>query len=76
MRTLLLLLAAALALAVPASAENGKALFGRYCASCHGPSGEGSIQGQRYGGSQARNQAVQVGMGPSLVGVGTLAADF
>jgi ubiquinol-cytochrome c reductase cytochrome c subunit len=76
MRALLLSVAAALVLAVPASAENGKALFGRYCASCHGPNGEGSIQGQRYGGSQGRNQSVQVGQGPSLVGVGTLAADF
>ena len=71
-----LVLVAALVLALPASADNGKELFGRYCASCHGPSGEGSAQGQRFGGSQARNQAVQVGQGPSLVGVGELAADF
>jgi ubiquinol-cytochrome c reductase cytochrome c subunit len=71
-----LVLVAALALALPASADNGKALFGRYCASCHGPSGEGATAGLRYGGSQGRNNSVQVGQGPSLVGVGELAADF
>jgi ubiquinol-cytochrome c reductase cytochrome c subunit len=53
---------AALVLALPASADNGKAVFGRYCASCHGPSGQGLT--------------TQSGAGPSLVGVGELAADF
>jgi ubiquinol-cytochrome c reductase cytochrome c subunit len=72
----LAVLGAFLLLAGAASADNGKQLFGRYCASCHGPSGEGSITGQRYGGSQARNQSVQTGLGPSLHGVGALAADF
>jgi ubiquinol-cytochrome c reductase cytochrome c subunit len=71
-----LVLVAALVLALPAAAGNGKELFGRYCASCHGPDGKGSSGGLRYGGSQARNQTVQVGRGPSLVGVGELAADF
>jgi quinol---cytochrome-c reductase cytochrome c subunit len=66
---------ASLLLAGAASADNGKQLFGRYCVSCHGPNGEGST-GQRYGGSQARNQSVQTGLGPSLHGVGALAADF
>jgi ubiquinol-cytochrome c reductase cytochrome c subunit len=66
---------AALVLAGSAAGANGKALFGRYCASCHGPNAEGST-GQRYGGSQARNQSIQVGMGPSLHGVGALSADF
>jgi ubiquinol-cytochrome c reductase cytochrome c subunit len=66
---------AALALVPAAAAANGKALFGRYCASCHGPDGGGSL-GQKYGGGQARNQKVQVGMGPSLHGVGALSADF
>jgi ubiquinol-cytochrome c reductase cytochrome c subunit len=32
---------AVLALAPVAAAANGKALFGRYCASCHGPDGAG-----------------------------------
>jgi ubiquinol-cytochrome c reductase cytochrome c subunit len=68
-------LVAALALASTAVAANGKALFGRYCASCHGPTGQGST-GQPYGGSQGRNQSVQIGMGPPLRGVGALAADF
>ena len=72
---LALAVAAALVLALPAAADNGKQLYGRYCASCHGPNGEGST-GQRYGGSQTRNQSVQVGKGPSLQGVGALAADF
>jgi ubiquinol-cytochrome c reductase cytochrome c subunit len=75
MRTALVLVSA-LVLALPAAADSGKALFGHYCASCHGPNGEGSAGGQRYGGSAGRNQSVQVGKGPSLVGVGTLAADF
>jgi ubiquinol-cytochrome c reductase cytochrome c subunit len=68
----------ALVLALPASAGNvqkGKQLFGRYCASCHGPNGEGST-GQRYGGTQGRNPGVHTGMGPSLLGVGALSADF
>jgi ubiquinol-cytochrome c reductase cytochrome c subunit len=74
MKTALVVLVA-LTLASTAAAANGKALFGRYCASCHGPNGAGST-GQPYGGSQARNQSVNVGMGPSLHGVGALSADF
>jgi ubiquinol-cytochrome c reductase cytochrome c subunit len=71
----LAVIGAALLLAGAAYGANGKQLFGRYCVSCHGPNGEGST-GQRYGGSQGRNNAVQTGMGPSLQGVGALAADF
>ena len=66
---------AALTLVGSAAAADGKQVFGRYCASCHGPNGEGST-GQRYGGGAARNQSVQTGMGPALHGVGALAADF
>jgi ubiquinol-cytochrome c reductase cytochrome c subunit len=58
-------LAVLLALAVPgaasaARAQQGLALYGRYCVSCHGPGGEGlpSVPA------------------PSLRGVGALAADF
>jgi ubiquinol-cytochrome c reductase cytochrome c subunit len=72
----LAVLGASLLLAGAASADNGKQLYGRYCASCHGPNAEGSTSGQRYGGSQGRNQSVQTGLGPSLHGVGALAADF
>jgi quinol---cytochrome-c reductase cytochrome c subunit len=49
---------AALVLAGTASADNGKQLFVRYCASCHGPDARGTSRG------------------PSLHGVGALAADF
>jgi ubiquinol-cytochrome c reductase cytochrome c subunit len=66
---------AALALAGGAAAANGHALFGRFCASCHGGNAEGST-GQRHGGGPARNSGVQTGMGPSLHGVGAMAADF
>ena len=71
----LLALVAALVLATPAAAANGKALYGRYCQSCHGSQGEGST-GQPVGGSAARDQTQFVGKGPSLRGVGRLAADF
>ena len=74
MRALALILCA-LVLAPVAAAANGKALFGRYCASCHGPDGRGTT-GQRYGGTQGRNTGVQTGLGPSLYGVGARAADF
>jgi ubiquinol-cytochrome c reductase cytochrome c subunit len=70
-----LVILAALVLAGSAAGANGKALFGRYCASCHGPDAAGST-GQRYGGGQGRNQSVQTGMGPSLIGVGARSADF
>jgi len=69
-------LIAALTLVGSAAADNGKQLYGRYCASFHGPNGAGSTSGQRFGGSAGRNQSVNVGLGPPLVGVGTLAADF
>jgi ubiquinol-cytochrome c reductase cytochrome c subunit len=65
----------ALTLVGSAAAADGKQVFGRYCASCHGPLGEGAT-GQRYGGSVGRNQSVQTGRGPSLRGVGAMAADF
>lgn len=58
----LVVLGASLLLAGAASADNGKQLFGRYCAKCHGPDAQGQIS--------------QSGRGPSLVGVGALAADF
>jgi ubiquinol-cytochrome c reductase cytochrome c subunit len=79
MRPLVAILAAALVLALPASAANvqhGKQLFGEYCVSCHGPNGEGSYAGQRYGGSKGRDNAILTGLAPSLHGVGALAADF
>jgi ubiquinol-cytochrome c reductase cytochrome c subunit len=53
---------AALLLAGAASADNGKQLFGQYCAKCHGPDAQGQIS--------------RSGQGPSLQGVGALAAAF
>jgi ubiquinol-cytochrome c reductase cytochrome c subunit len=53
---------AALLLAGAASADNGKQLFGQYCAKCHGPDAQGQIS--------------RSGQGPSLQDVGALAADF
>ncbi|HET8527547.1 MAG TPA: c-type cytochrome [Gaiellaceae bacterium] len=78
MRPIVALLAAALVLALPASAANvqhGKQLFGEYCVSCHGPNAEGSL-GQRYGGGKGRDNQILTGLAPSLHGVGALAADF
>jgi ubiquinol-cytochrome c reductase cytochrome c subunit len=70
-------LAAALVAAVPASAApNGKALYGQYCVSCHGANGSGVAKARQIGGSSRRQQQVQPGVGPSLQGVGALAADF
>jgi quinol---cytochrome-c reductase cytochrome c subunit len=62
-----LALVAALALAAPAlAAEGGKSLYGEYCLRCHGANGEGVSQSRQRGSA----------FGPSLRGVGALAADF
>ena len=69
---------AALALAGSASAgsvEQGKQLYGEYCVACHGANGQG-IASSRAGFGPGRHETVQHGMGPSLQGVGALAADF
>jgi ubiquinol-cytochrome c reductase cytochrome c subunit len=60
-------LVAAAVLAAPAAAspvQQGKGLYGQYCLICHGANGEGvaKVRGRGYG--------------PSLRGVGALAADF
>ena len=76
-------LAALLVLALPAAApaasvKQGLALYGRYCVMCHGPNGSGvqRTPANRVGGGPARDQMVQEGAGPSLRGVGALAAHF
>ena len=74
-------LVAVLATAVPAAAApgdvvRGKSLYGQYCVACHGANGEGIRRPRLTGGSSQREQAVQAGVGPSLRGVGALAADF
>jgi len=79
---LLLVTVLALALAGGAGAQGpagdakrGSELYGRYCYACHGPNGEGRTH-VTIGAAPLRTQAQQKGMGPSLQGVGALAADF
>ena len=82
MRLLVLTLIAALALlALPAvapasSPRRGEQLYGRFCASCHGPGGAGQTSSSQIGAGPARDQVVQGGLGPPLRGVGARAADF
>jgi ubiquinol-cytochrome c reductase cytochrome c subunit len=82
MRLRLFVLVVALALpgaaaaAPPGSAQQGQKLFGRFCASCHGPDGFGQTDYAQIGAGPARDQIVQAGLGPSLFGVGARAADF
>jgi ubiquinol-cytochrome c reductase cytochrome c subunit len=51
------------------SVEYGRQLFAANCASCHGPAGEGVLTPVQGAGDVK-------GLGPSLRGVGALAADF
>ncbi len=57
-------------------ATAGKHLYGQYCLSCHGESGAGVPQPTSIGAGPLRAQTVQQAVGPSLRGVGALAADF
>lgn len=67
----------ALSVAVAAlSSAQGKHLYGQYCVSCHGANGQGVAHGRTIGGAPQRIQEQQTGIGPSLRGVGALAADF
>jgi ubiquinol-cytochrome c reductase cytochrome c subunit len=68
----IVVLLAALVLAPSALAVNGEQLYGRYCVMCHGPNGAGT--NGRVGGGPGRDQTVQQGAGPSLRGVGAMAA--
>lgn len=82
-RALLVVLASAAALgAAPVAlaqagdrVREGKSLYGRYCIACHGANGAG-VTSSRAGFGPGRHETVQRGMGPSLQGVGALAADF
>ena len=75
-------LAAVALLAVSSSAasaspvQQGKGLFGQYCVACHGANGEGITKPRPIGFAQNRDVTKQGGVGPSLQGVGALAADF
>ena len=81
MRRTLAIAVLALAAAVPAAADppppgiydastDGKALYGGNCATCHGSLGEGRTS------APLRGVGNRPGLGPSLRGVGALAADF
>jgi ubiquinol-cytochrome c reductase cytochrome c subunit len=76
-------LAAALLAAAPAAAAGsrplvtqGEHLYGRYCVSCHGMNGSGVSPSREIGAGPGRAQTQQHAVGPSLRGVGALAADF
>jgi ubiquinol-cytochrome c reductase cytochrome c subunit len=71
------LVAATPALAAqPTPLERGQHLYGQYCVACHGAGGSGIYKARRIGGGPGRTQDQQPGAGPSLRGVGALAADF
>jgi ubiquinol-cytochrome c reductase cytochrome c subunit len=59
-------------------AAYGYHLYGEYCLSCHGPNAEGRYKepSNATGAGPGRAQGQQGGIGPSLQGVGALAADF
>jgi ubiquinol-cytochrome c reductase cytochrome c subunit len=76
LRALALLSALALPAAAAAGPGQGLHLYGRFCASCHGPGGSGETRSSQIGGGPARDQVVQGGLGPPLRGVGARAADF
>jgi ubiquinol-cytochrome c reductase cytochrome c subunit len=67
---------AAGAAASPGDAARGEHLYGRYCSACHGPNGNGVYEATEIGAAPLRAQEKQRGAGPSLRGVGALAADF
>jgi ubiquinol-cytochrome c reductase cytochrome c subunit len=83
-----LVAAALLALAATATARTGPPsdplaaqgfrLYGEYCVACHGANGQGQAppEAGTVGFGPYRAEAEQQGIGPSLQGVGALAADF
>jgi ubiquinol-cytochrome c reductase cytochrome c subunit len=56
----------------------GEHLYGQYCLSCHGTNAGGRLNqtSSSTGNAPGREQKQQNGVGPSLQGVGALAADF
>jgi ubiquinol-cytochrome c reductase cytochrome c subunit len=72
---LIALLALAAAPLARAGVTQGKALYGEYCVACHGANGMGSNGGET-GFGPGRSERVQERLGPPLIGVGALAADF
>ncbi len=59
-------------------AAYGYHVYGEYCLSCHGPNAAGRLHASPtgIGAGPGRAQDSQLGIGPSLHGVGALAADF
>jgi ubiquinol-cytochrome c reductase cytochrome c subunit len=59
-------------------AAYGYHLYGQYCLACHGPNAAGRYEepSSATGAGPGRAQGQQGGIGPSLHGVGALAADF
>ena len=57
-------------------AARGYHLYGQYCIACHGANGRGVLQPNSVGAAPGRAQKEQEALGPSLQGVGALAADF
>jgi ubiquinol-cytochrome c reductase cytochrome c subunit len=59
-------------------AAYGYHLYGQYCLACHGPNAAGRYRepSAASGAGPGRAQGQQGGIGPSLQGVGALAADF
>ena len=59
-------------------AAYGYHLYGQYCLACHGPNAAGRFKepSAASGAGPGRAQGQQGGIGPSLQGVGALAADF
>jgi ubiquinol-cytochrome c reductase cytochrome c subunit len=59
-------------------AAYGYHLYGEYCVGCHGGNAAGRINPPRHGTGfgPGRGTSRQTGIGPSLQGVGALAADF
>ena len=73
---LALALLATLLIPGAAAGANGKQLYGRYCAMCHGPDGSGQVTPAAVGAGPARDQDVVGAVVPSLRGVGAQAAHF
>jgi len=59
-------------------AAYGYHLYGQYCVGCHGMNAAGRYKepANATGAAPGRSQGQQGGIGPSLHGVGALAADF
>jgi ubiquinol-cytochrome c reductase cytochrome c subunit len=64
------------AAASPSLVREGKGLYGQNCIVCHGPNGAGIEKPRAAGYGPTREHQPENGAGPSLHGVGALAADF